>query len=65
MFCTDLRSTSRLMMNGLKSSSAISFGESGERRLNLDKLLEEIVQRIPNFSTPISHFSCYATFDFQ
>src|SRR5918911_38239 len=26
MFCTDLRSTSRLMMNGLKSSSAISFG---------------------------------------
>ncbi len=26
MFCTTLRSTSRLMMNGLKSSSAISFG---------------------------------------
>ena len=26
MFCADLRSTSRLMMNGLKSSSAISFG---------------------------------------
>ena len=26
MFWTDFRSTSRLMMNGLKSSSAISFG---------------------------------------
>ena len=26
MFCTDLRSTSLLMMNGLNSSSAISFG---------------------------------------
>ena len=26
MFCTALRSTSRLMMNGLKSSSAISLG---------------------------------------
>ena len=26
MFCTALRSTSRLMMNGLKSSSAMSFG---------------------------------------
>ena len=26
MFCTALRSTSRLMMNGLNSSSAISFG---------------------------------------
>ena len=26
MFCTDLRSTSRAMMNGLNSSSAISFG---------------------------------------
>ena len=26
MFCTDLRSTSRLMMNGLKSSSAMIFG---------------------------------------
>ena len=26
MFCTALRSTSRAMMNGLKSSRAISFG---------------------------------------
>ena len=26
MFCTAFRSTSRLMMNGLKSSSAMSFG---------------------------------------
>ncbi len=26
MFCADLRSTSRDMMNGLNSSSAISFG---------------------------------------
>ncbi len=26
MFCTDLRSTSRAMMNGLNSSRAISFG---------------------------------------
>ena len=26
MFCADLRSTSRAMMNGLNSSSAISFG---------------------------------------
>src|SRR5205809_4806655 len=39
MFCTDLRSTSRLMMNGLKSSSAISFGRSEEHTSELQSRL--------------------------
>src|ERR687891_655205 len=40
MFCTDLRSTRRLMMNGLKSSSAISFGKPHWCSLSVGRLLE-------------------------